>query len=162
MSIADALNPLTPEERTEILGFVSHYPTARAACIDALRHVQKHRNWVSDPVLAEVAALLGMSIAELDEVATFYNLIFRKPVGDHVLYLCDSITCWIMGRDELAIQIRDRVDIRPGETTKDGRLTLLPIVCLGHCDHAPALMLGDTLHGDVDGAALDQLLAALG
>jgi NADH-quinone oxidoreductase subunit E len=161
MSTVDAFAPLTAGERDAITGFRAHYPTARAACIDALRHVQKGRNWVSDPVLDEVAALLGMSPAELDEIATFYNLIFRKPVGETVLFLCDSITCWIMGRDALATRIGDQFDIRAGETTRDGRLTLLPIVCLGHCDHAPALMLGETLHGDVDAAALDRLLDPL-
>lgn len=161
MSIVDALEALTEEERTAILGFLAHYPTARAACIDALRHVQAQRNWVSDPVLGEIAALLGMSTAELDEVATFYNLIFRRPVGDHILYLCDSITCWVMGRDDLATQLRDRLGIRAGETTADGAITLLPIVCLGHCDHAPALMVNDALHGDVDPAMLDRLLDSL-
>jgi NADH-quinone oxidoreductase subunit E len=161
MSTVDALSRLTRDERAAIAGFIAHYPTARAACIDALRHVQKCRNWVSDPVLAEVAALLGMSTAELDEVATFYNLIFRKPVGENILLLCDSITCWMMGRDDLATHIGDRFGIRPGETTTDSRLTLLPIVCLGHCDHAPALMVNDTLYGDIDIAALDRLLTTL-
>ena len=160
MSTVDAMSPLSAAEHAAILGFVSHYPTARAACIEALRHVQERRGWVSDPVLAEIAAALGMSPAQLDEVATFYNLIFRQPVGDHVLYLCDSITCWIMGRDALAIQLGDRLGIRQGETTTDGRFTLLPIVCLGHCDHAPALMLDGTLHGDVDAGSLDRLLVA--
>ena len=161
MSTDKATAPLSADERETIAGFVSHYPTMRAACIDALRHVQKQRGWVSDQMLSEVAKLLGMSAAELDEVATFYNLIFRKPVGDHVLYLCDGITCWMMGRDTLARRVDDRVGIRPGETTKDGMLTLLPIVCLGHCDHAPALMLDETLHGDVDPTRLDHLIDGL-
>jgi NADH-quinone oxidoreductase subunit E len=111
-------------------------------------------------VLAEIAALLGMSTAELDEVATFYNLIFRRPVGEKVVLLCDSITCWMLGRDALAVHITGTLGIKPGETTADGKFTLLPIVCLGHCDHAPALLLDGELHGDVTPAALDAMLQA--
>jgi NADH-quinone oxidoreductase subunit E len=161
MSIGDAEISLAPAERAVIAGMVGHYPTARAACIDAMRYLQRHRNHISDRTLAELATLLGMSTTELEEVATFYNLIFRKPVGEKIMLLCDSITCWMMGRDALSARITERVGIKPGETTPNGRLTLLPIVCLGHCDHAPALMVDETLYGDVDVAALDRLLSTL-
>jgi NADH-quinone oxidoreductase subunit E len=150
---------LTAEENSAIAGMVAHYPTARAACIDAMKYLQTWRRYISDDVLNALAPLLGMSTAELDEVATFYNLIFRKPVGENVILLCDSITCWMLGRDRLAAHITARLGIKAGETTEDGRFTLLPIVCLGACDHAPAMMIGDELHGDVDEARLDELLA---
>jgi NADH-quinone oxidoreductase subunit E len=150
---------LTAEENAAIADMVAHYPTARAACIDAMKYLQARRLYISDDVLNELAPLLGMSTAELDEVATFYNLIFRKPVGENVILLCDSITCWMLGRDRLAAHITARLGIKNGETTEDGRFTLLPIVCLGACDHAPAMMIGDELYGDVDEARLDELLA---
>jgi len=151
---------LTVEEHEAIAEMVSHYPAPRAACIDALKYLQARRRWISDAVLGELAASLGMSAAELDEVATFYNLIFRKPVGEKVILLCDSITCWMLGRDALAAHIAERLGITAGETTKDGRFTLLPIVCLGACDHAPAMMIGEEFFGDVDSALLDELLTA--
>ena len=91
-----------------------------------------------------------MTPDELDGVATFYNLIFRKPVGRHVIMLCDSVSCWIMGYERLRAQPDDAAGHRLGETTADGRFTLLPIVCLGACDHAPAMMIDDDLHGDLD------------
>jgi NADH-quinone oxidoreductase subunit E len=150
--------PLTAAERAAIADFVSHYPAPRAACIDALKYVQAQRRYIADAVLAEIAAALNMSTAELDEVATFYNLIFRQPVGETVILLCDSITCWMLGYEKIAARITAGLGIKPGETTKDGKYTLLPIVCLGHCDHAPAMLLGDTLHGDLDAAMLDALL----
>jgi len=156
MSTANA--PLTAAEHAAIADLVAHAPTPRAACIDALKYVQSRRRYVADEVLPEIAAALGMSAAELDEVATFYNLIFRKPVGENVILLCDSITCWMLGSDKLAAQITDRLHIQPGQTTADKKFTLLPIVCLGACDHAPVLMLGGTLHGDVTPARLDALL----
>ena len=90
---------LAPEERTEIEAEFPHYPNRKAVCIDAMKIVQKHRGWVSDEALRDIGELLGMSDADLDGVATFYNLIFRQPVGRHVIYLCDSVSCWIMGAD---------------------------------------------------------------
>jgi NADH-quinone oxidoreductase subunit E len=151
---------LTVEEHEAIAELVSHYPAARAACIDAMKYLQARRRWISDPLLRELAGVLGMSNAELDEVATFYNLIFRKPVGEKVILLCDSITCWMLGRERLAARIAARLGIAAGETTADEKFTLLPIVCLGACDHAPVMMIGDTLYGDVDEKLLDELLTA--
>jgi len=150
---------LTAEENAAIADMVAHYPAARAACIDAMKYLQTRRRYISDEVLNALAPLLGMSTAELDEVATFYNLIFRKPVGENVILLCDSITCWMLGRDRLAAHITARLGIKAGETTEDGQFTLLPIVCLGACDHAPAMMICSELYGDVDEVRLDELLS---
>ena len=92
---------LSPEERQEIEAELAHYPDKRAVCIDAMKVVQKHRGWVSDEALGDVAEFLEMSVEELDSVATFYNLIFRKPVGRHVIMVCDSVSCWMMGYDRV-------------------------------------------------------------
>ena len=150
--------PLDAELRAQIEAVMRASETNRAACMDALKIVQKRFGHVSDRHLDETAALLGMTPAELDGVATFYNLVFRRPVGRHVILLCDSIACWVMGADAARAQIRDRLGIAPGETTPDGRFTLLPIVCLGCCDRAPAMMVGDDLHGPLDAAKLDEIL----
>jgi NADH-quinone oxidoreductase subunit E len=99
-----------------------------------------------------------MTPDELDSVATFYNLIFRKPVGRHVILVCDSVSCWIMGYERLRERLTARLGIRPGDTTADGRFTLLPIVCLGTCDHAPAMMIDEDLYRDIDPAAIDAIL----
>ncbi len=149
---------LTPAERAEIEAEFPHYPTREAVCIDAMKIVQKHRGWVSDEALREIGELLGMSSTDLDGVATFYNLIFRKPVGRHVIYVCDSVSCWIMGCDRHFRQLSERLAIQPGETTADGRFTVLPIVCLGACDHAPAVMIDRDLHLDVEPERLDRIL----
>jgi NADH-quinone oxidoreductase subunit E len=149
---------LSDVERREIEVELQHYEHKRAACIEALKIVQRHRGWVSDESIREVAALLEMTPDELDGVATFYNLIFRKPVGQHVILLCDSVSCWIMGCVRLREHLQARLGIRLGETAADGRFTLLPIVCLGACDHAPALMIDDELYRDVDPQKLDAVL----
>jgi len=149
---------LSPEERHEIEEELAHYPNKQAVCIDAMKIVQRRRGWVSDESLRDIAAMLEMSTGELDSVATFYNLIFRKPVGRHVIMVCDSVSCWIMGYDRLREQLMSKLGIKMGETTPDGRFTLLPIVCLGACDRAPVMMVDDDLHRNVDAQNLDGVL----
>ena len=150
---------LSEAEADEITAQLGHYEEPRAACIEALKIVQRHRGWIADEPLADIARLLGMTPAELDAVATFYNLVFRRPVGRHLILLCDSASCWIMGCEKLRPVLSGKLGIEPGETTADGRFTLLPTVCLGACDHARALMIDETLHGDVDPAQLEEILS---
>ena len=149
---------LSPEERQEIEAEFGHYPDNRALSIDAMKVVQKHRGWVSDEALKDISELLDVPASELDSVATFYNLIFRKPVGRHVIMICDSISCWVMGYDRLRDHLIKRLGVKMGETTADGRFTLLPIVCLGTCDHAPAMMVDEDLHRDLDADKIDSIL----
>ena len=149
---------LTPEERAEIEVEFPHYPNRKALSIDAMKIVQKHRGWVPDDALRDIGELLGMSASDLDGIATFYNLIFRHPVGRHVIYLCDSVSCWIMGCGRLFRHVSERLGLKPGETTPDGRFTLVPIVCLGACDHAPVMMVDGDTHLNLDPAKVDSIL----
>jgi len=149
---------LTEKERQEIEAEIPRYPQQRAVCIEAMKIVQQHRGWVSDEAIRDIAELLQMTPEELDGIATFYNLIFRKPVGRHVIFICDSVSCWIMGYERMREHLTARLGIGLGETTRDGRFTLLPIVCLGACDHAPALMIDNDLHGDLDPEKIDTIL----
>jgi NADH-quinone oxidoreductase subunit E len=149
---------LTEEEKREIETELHHYEQKQAACVEAMKIVQRHRGWVSDENIRDIARLLEMTPDELDSVATFYNLIFRRPVGKHVILICDSVSCWIMGYKDLRQHLTDRLGINLGETTTDGRFTLLPIVCLGTCDHAPALMIDNELYRDLDPQKIDAIL----
>ena len=150
---------LTQEEIQKIEHEISLVPRKKAACIEALKVVQQHRGWVSDESLKDTAAMLDMTPDELDSVATFYNLIFRRPVGRHVILLCDSISCWVMGYENLRKNLMQLLEIKYGETTIDGRFTLLPNVCLGTCDHAPALMVDGDLYQDVTPEDLEDILS---
>ncbi len=149
---------LSAEEIAEIEAEFPRYEQKRAVCIDALKIVQRRRGWVSDEVLAELAQFLDMTTDELDSVATFYDLVFRKPVGRHVILMCDSVSCWVMGYDLLLERLREHLGIGFGQTTADNRFTLLPSACLGACDHAPVLMIDEDLHRDVDPQALAEIL----
>lgn len=133
-------------------------PFKKAAVIEALKIVQQHRGWVSDESVEAIASYLDISPAEVESVATFYNLIFRKPVGRHVILLCDSISCYVMGYPKLYEALQQKLNIKFGETTGDKRFTLLPNVCLGCCDHAPALMIDDDLYKDIKIEELEDVL----
>ena len=149
---------LSVEEINEIAAETAHYPKREAGCIDALKIVQRHRGWVSDESVHDIAVHLGMSATDVDSVATFYNLIYRKPVGRHVISICDSVSCWIMGYEQMRKHLHERLGIGFGETTPDNRFTLLPTVCLGCCDHAPAMMVDSDLHSDLDPDKIDAQL----
>ncbi|MVT08125.1 NADH-quinone oxidoreductase subunit NuoE [Chitinophaga tropicalis] len=149
---------LSVTEKQAIDHEIALVPYKKASVIEALKIVQQHRGWISDESVEEIAAYLEISPAEVDSVATFYNLIFRKPVGRHVILLCDSISCYVMGYPRLHKLLEDKLHIRMGGTTADNRFTLLPNVCLGCCDHAPALMIDKDLYRDVEPALLDDIL----
>lgn len=150
---------LSDEEKQEIEAEFPHYAQKQAACIDAMKIVQRHRGWVSDDAINDLAQLLGMTPEELEGVATFYNLIFRKPVGRHVILMCNSITCWVMGYNRLSTFLQKELGIPSGGTTTDGRFTLLPNACLGICDHAPALMIDEDTYTDLDEDKLRSILS---
>jgi NADH-quinone oxidoreductase subunit E len=149
---------LSADELNEIDHAIEVVPHRKAACIEALKVVQHHRRWISDDTLKEVAAYMEMSPAELDSVATFYNLIFRKPVGRHLILVCDSISCWVMGYESIKKRLSEKLGIDFGETTPDERFTLLPNPCLGTCDCAPALMIDNDLYRNLNVEQLDEIL----
>ena len=150
---------LSEIERQEIEEEMKHSPTPRSGCIDAIKVVQRHRGWVSDEALDDVCELLGMTYAELENVATFYNLIFREPVGEHVILVCDSISCWLTDGETMMAALKRKLGIDMGETTSDGKFTLLPTVCLGHCELAPVMMMDGTIVGSLTDEKIDEALA---
>lgn len=153
---------LTETEIQEIDHEINLVPYKKAAVIEALKIVQHQRGWISDESVEAIADYLEISAAEVDSVATFYNLIFRKPVGRHVILLCDSISCYVMGFQKLYEGLQQQLNVRFGQTTTDNRFTLLPNACLGCCDHAPALMIDEDLYIDVKLEELEGILQKYG
>jgi NADH-quinone oxidoreductase subunit E len=149
---------LTEQIKEEIRIECESYDHRQAACIDAMLIAQRHLGWLSDETICEMAEFLEMTVEEVDSLATFFNRLYRKPLGRHVILICDSVSCWVMGYDEIFKHFRAKYGIGPGETTPDGRFTLLPTQCLGACDRAPALMIGEKLYTNLDPATLDGIL----
>ncbi len=149
---------LSDAEKKEIDEEIGKYRTKRGAAPEALKIVQKSRRWVSDASLRDVARYLDMTTDELDSIATCYNFVFRKPVGRHVIVICDGVTCWMLGYEQILNHLQERLGIALGSTTSDGRFTLLPGACLGACDKAPVLLVDGDLHVELTPAKVDEIL----
>lgn len=160
--MSELIPALSADELAAIDAEIAHAPYRDAVAVEALKIVQRHRGWVSDESLKAIARHLEMSADELEGVATFYNLIYRHPVGERVILLCNSVSCWIKGCEALRAACRENLGVDYGQTTRDKRYTLLPVTCLGACDKAPVLMLGDELLENVSPIALMETLGATG
>ncbi len=141
---------LSGQELAEIEKELAHYEKRKTGCISALKAVQRFRGWISDDSLKDIALYLEMTPDELDNVATFYSSIYRSPVGRHVISICDSVSCYTVGYRALLKHLSERLRIKFGQTTDDGRFTLLPAACLGVCEIAPAIMIDEDVHGGLE------------
>jgi NADH-quinone oxidoreductase subunit E len=121
--------------------------TQREAAVTVMKEIQRHYGWLTDEALREAAQLLGLTPLQVEELATFYEMIYRRPVGKRVIHVCDSISCWAMEGESLLQQLAAHLGIAVGETTGDGMFTLLPCACLGNCGEAPTIMIGDNIYG---------------
>lgn len=134
--------------------------TPREAAVDVMKELQRHYGWLTDEAVEEAATLLGLSPLQVEELATFYEMIYRRPVGKQVIHLCDSISCWSVGADRIMAHLRERLNVETGGTTDDEMFTLIPCACLGNCGEGPAMMIGDTLHGRLTPERVDDILCA--
>lgn len=150
---------LNAAEIAEIEHEITLYPDKKAVGLEALKIVQKHQGWVSDESLLAIADYLELPAADLEGVATFFNLVFRQPVGKTVILFCNSVSCWIMGCDGIRQHIKETLGIDFGETTDDDEYTLIPVPCLGDCDKAPVMMVGDKMYRRLTRESINELMA---
>jgi len=136
-------------------------PHRRELVIDFLRAIQDHYGWVPDEGVELAADILGIEPIEVEEVATFYDKIYRQKVGRFPIHICDSICCWTRGGEEIAAHLQHKLGISLGGTTADDLFTLLPTCCLGGCGRAPSIMIGRRFHGNLTIAEIDRLIDQL-
>ena len=144
--------------KTELQSRIAAAFTNREAAVDVMKALQAHYGWLTDEAVGEAAELLGLSPLQVEELATFYEMIYRRPVGRKVIHVCDSISCWSLGGESLLQQIAGLLAIKAGETTADGLFTLLPCCCLGNCGQAPTLMIGEKIYGKVTAESAAEIL----
>jgi NADH-quinone oxidoreductase subunit E len=150
---------LSDKERQLIEIEAQHHEQKRGAVSEALMILQQSRGWVSHEAISDVADALGMTVEEVDGIATFYDLVFRSPVGKHVIMVCDSVSCWVMGEERISAHLRKRLGVEPGGTTPDGMFTLIPVGCLGACDRGPALLVDGEIIEDITPEKADEIIA---
>jgi NADH-quinone oxidoreductase subunit E len=148
-------------ELAEVRRLQALYPERRAALLPVLRMAQDVFGYISPAVEVYVAGLFDLTPAHVHEVVTFYTLFYQRPVGRHVLAVCHNLSCTLAGAEDVLAHLQARLGIEPGETTPDGRVTLLRVECLCACEVAPMMQVDDEYVGPLDRATVDRVLAEL-
>ena len=159
------LGLITDESRVEIDRWIAKYPADKkqSAVMGALRVVQdQNKGFLTNDLMDAVAEYLDMQPIAVYEVATFYSMYEREPVGKHKICVCTNISCMLRGSEKIVDHLNERLGIKLGETTKDGRITLKEVECLGACVEAPMFQIGDTYYGDLTPEKIDEILDDLG
>jgi NADH-quinone oxidoreductase subunit E len=150
---------MIPESlKKDLLAHVASAVTPREAAVDVMKALQSHYGWLTDEAVDEAAEIIGLSPLQVEELATFYEMIYRRPVGKRVIHICDSISCWCVGAESTLEYLQKSLGIDPGGTTEDGMFTLVPCACLGNCGEGPTMMIGETLYGRLTPERLDEIL----
>jgi NADH-quinone oxidoreductase subunit E len=152
---------LPDELKRKLRAMIAGAESPREKAIDVMFEIQELQGWMSDQAMVEAAELLGMTPLELEELATFYDYIYRSPVGRYVIKVCDSTVCWLEGHLRLVDYLCSRLGISLGGTTADGLFTLLPVCCIGYCDRAPAMMVNKSVFGNLTPEKIDRILSQL-
>ena len=149
---------LTPQRDKEVDELLTHYPTRRAALIPVLWICQRQHGWVSPEVIQFVATRLELSTAIVKGVVTFYTMFFQQPGGEHVIYVCRTLSCDLRGAKAIQEHLEETLGCHPGGTSKDGKFTLLKAECLAACGQAPMVQIDDDYHENLTFERIDAIL----
>jgi NADH-quinone oxidoreductase subunit E len=141
---------------------ISHYPAdkKKSALLPVLHEVQDaHNNWLSVGLMDKVAEILEIKPIEVYEVASFYTMFNRQPIGDYMFEFCRTSPCCLRGMEDLMDYTCDKLGIRPGETTSDGKFTVVGVECLGACGYAPMMQIGDHYYENLTKEKIDHIIA---
>lgn len=153
---------LTDDMKIDIANkYFPRYPTKRAVLLPALHAIQHAYNWIPTQAMEEIAAFLEITPAEVMDTATFYEEYWLRPKGKYLIQVCRSLSCEICDSEKLTSHCKRKLGIDIGETTPDGRFTLVELECLGSCGTAPAALVNEVLHETLTVEQLDKVLDAL-
>jgi NADH-quinone oxidoreductase subunit E len=161
---ADERFEFTPENRRRADAIIARYPEGRqqSAVLPLLDLAQRQcGGWLPRAAIEHVAAVLGMARIRVEEVVSFYTMLFDKPVGQNVVWVCTTTPCWLRGSDAILDRCRKTLGIEVGETGADGAFTLLEAECLGACVNAPMVQINDDYYEDLEPDAIQRVLEAL-
>ena len=135
----------TPENRARFDEIVTRYPpdNRRSAVLPALYLAQYQQGYITANAIRHVAECLGITRADVEDVVSFYTMFYTRPVGTHVLQVCRTLSCALMGAERVTAQLASTLGIAPGETDQAGEFTLIEVECLGACDRAPVVGVND-------------------
>ena len=145
----------------EIKEAQKRYPDPKSALLPALEIAQQEKGWLSAEVMAEVAEVMNLPLVEVGAVASFYTMLYRRPVGKYLIQLCTNVTCSLLGAEEILEHLKEKLGIEVGQTTPDGKFTLLTVECLGSCGTAPAMQINDKYYENLTIEKVDKILEGL-
>ena len=151
----------TPEQLAEVRRLQGLYPDKRGALLPVLRLAQETFGYISLEVEEYVAGLFELPASHVHEVVTFYTLFFQRPPGRHVVAVCHNLSCHLMGAKPIVEHLTRRLGVEVGETTTDGRVTLLTVECLCACEQAPMMQVDDRYEGLLTAGKVDRILEGL-
>jgi NADH-quinone oxidoreductase subunit E len=140
---------------------VSKYPEPKAALLPVLWEVQADKGWIDLDAERWVAERLGVSPAHVHGVVTFYTMFKQQPSGTYHIQVCSTLSCMLRGSEEIVAHLENKLGIKPGETTADGRFSMIKVECLGSCGTAPMFQMNDDYHENLTAELVDQLLDSL-
>lgn len=149
---------MNTSSQESLLKIAEKYPDSGAALLPALYITQKEYGWLSPEALKKVSEVLNLPEAYVRGVATFYYMYKNKPMGRHLIQLCTNISCMLFGGERLVNLLKKRYNLYPGGTTEDGRFSLIIMECIGACDLAPAMLVGEDLHGGLNEKNIFEIL----
>jgi NADH-quinone oxidoreductase E subunit len=152
---------LSADTRQKIEVLTQRYPQARSALIPSLHLAQAEAGYLSPEIIRELAKIFRLSPNEVYEVASFYTMLFKKPVGKYVIQVCTNISCLLCNCEEIMAHLQKRLGIKPGETTPDRKFTLMEVECLASCGTAPVVQINEDYHENLTVEKLDRILDSL-
>jgi len=154
--------PFPQPLKDRINTILSKSETKQSALVPILREVQNEYGYLTDDSMEETADILGLPPASVQNVATFYTMFFRKPVGKHVLWVCRTLSCALKGAEHVEHHLCEKLGVKTGETTPDGKITIMEAECLASCGTAPVMLVDDNLEENLTREKVDKIIEELG
>jgi len=150
--------PFSEKLKEKIGEIVSKSQTNQSALIPVLHLVQNEYGWISEESMLETAEMLGIPPSNVQNVTTFYTMFFTEPVGKHIIWQCRTLSCALVGAEQAEHYLTEKLGIKTGETTQDGKITLLEAECLASCGSAPVMLVDDDLFENLTKEKIDEVL----
>src|SRR5437870_7540595 len=152
---------ISEQAKERMRNLATRYPVARSAVMPALYIAQQEEGYITSEALQAVAEAIGLTVDDVESVATFYTMYYQQPPGRKVIKVCTSISCYLRNCDALVTHLEQRLGIKRGETTSDGNYTLMTVECLASCGTAPVLQVNDEFVENVTLEMADALIDEL-
>jgi len=161
VQMPEGIATFSPEVEAEIDRHLAKYPVMRSAILPLMFIMQRERGYLDAPGVAYLAKRLQLRITDIWEVATFYSMIYTRPIGKYHIQVCKTLSCKLLGSEKITNHCSEKLGIKVGETTRDGKFSLSEVECLGSCGTAPMFEINFDYHENLTPEKVDQILDSL-